>query len=123
MATTQHTLSELTAEAEHTARRVSLYQQRLYAGRWDQRRLAELEREAAGAAARLRSARAAPTTVAADGERRQPDLAAAMRDVSARLRAPGLTNPDRMVLLQRQAEFGDLRDALELRARRAGRAG
>jgi hypothetical protein len=118
----QHTLSELTAEAEHTARRVSLYQQRVYTGRGDQRRLAELEREAAGAAARLHSAQAAPATVAAEGERRQPDLAAALREVSAQLRAPGLKNPDRMVLLQRQAELGDLRDALELRARRAAPA-
>jgi hypothetical protein len=48
---------ELTAEASHTASRVALYQQKLYAGRGDQRRLAELQREAAGAAERLALAR------------------------------------------------------------------
>jgi hypothetical protein len=48
---------ELTAEAHHTASRVALYQQKLYAGRGDQRRLAELQREAAGAAERLALAR------------------------------------------------------------------
>jgi hypothetical protein len=48
---------ELTAEARHTADRVKLYQQKLYAGRGDARRLAELQREAAGAAERLALAR------------------------------------------------------------------
>jgi hypothetical protein len=51
-------LAELTAEADHTANRVALYQQKLYAGRGDVRRLAELQREAAGAAERLSLARA-----------------------------------------------------------------
>jgi hypothetical protein len=46
-------LAELTAEATHTASRVALYEQKLYSGRGDERRLAELRREAAGAAERL----------------------------------------------------------------------
>lgn len=46
-------LAELKADAAHTATRVALYQQKLYAGRGDLRRLAELQREAAGAAERL----------------------------------------------------------------------
>jgi hypothetical protein len=50
-------LAQLTAEADHTATRVALYQQKLYAGRGDVRRLAELQREAAGAAERLSLAR------------------------------------------------------------------
>jgi hypothetical protein len=49
---------ELTAEAGHTASRVALYEQKVYAGRGDARRLAELQREAAGAAERLALARA-----------------------------------------------------------------
>ena len=49
---------ELSAEASHTASRVALYQQKLYAGRGEARRLAELQREAAGAAERLALARA-----------------------------------------------------------------
>jgi hypothetical protein len=48
---------ELSAEVRHTAERVALYQQKLYAGRGDARRLAELQREAAGAAERLALAR------------------------------------------------------------------
>lgn len=48
---------ELKAEATHTADRVALYQQKLYSGRGDERRYAELQREAAGAAARLALAR------------------------------------------------------------------
>jgi hypothetical protein len=56
---------ELSAEASHTASRVALYQQKLYAGRGDERRLTELQREAAGAAERLAlaQARQAATTV------------------------------------------------------------
>ena len=50
-------LAELEHEARHTATRVALYRQKLYAGRGDTRRLAELEREAAGAAQRRRTAR------------------------------------------------------------------
>jgi hypothetical protein len=49
---------ELTAEARHTADRVALYERKLYAGRGEARRLAELQREAAGAAERLALARA-----------------------------------------------------------------
>lgn len=45
-------------------------------------------------------------------------LADAMREVTGRLDAPGLEGRERMRLLQRQAELGDLRDELELRARR-----
>jgi hypothetical protein len=65
MAGRDASLAELTAEATHTASRVALYEQKLYAGRGDERRLAELRREAAGAAERLALARsraaAAPT--------------------------------------------------------------
>jgi hypothetical protein len=43
---------DLAAEARRAANRVALYQQRVYAGRADGRRLAELQREAAGAAER-----------------------------------------------------------------------
>jgi hypothetical protein len=50
------TLAELVAEARHATERVALYRQRLYAGRGDLRRLAELERVAEGAASRLRLA-------------------------------------------------------------------
>lgn len=44
--------AELDAEARHAAERLALYQQRVYAGRADGRRLAELQRAAAGAADR-----------------------------------------------------------------------
>ena len=54
---------ELTAEADHTARRVALYQQKLYAGRGEAHRLAELQREAAGAAERLTLARSRAAAV------------------------------------------------------------
>jgi hypothetical protein len=47
-------LAELRAEAHHAADRVALQRQKLYAGRGDARRLAELERIAAGAVERLR---------------------------------------------------------------------
>jgi hypothetical protein len=49
---------------------------------------------------------------------RRGGLTDALRDVAERLDAPGLASTDRMKLLQRQAELGDLRDELELRARR-----
>jgi hypothetical protein len=49
-------LTELRAEAQHAAERVALQRQKLYAGRGDARRLAELERMASGAADRLRLA-------------------------------------------------------------------
>jgi hypothetical protein len=113
----QPDVRDLTAEAEHAARRVSLYQQRLYAGKGDAKRLAELEREAEGAARRLRSARAGGAKPAEDGARRRPDLVSALQECGDRLRDPSLTHDDRMALLQRQAELGDLRDALALRAR------
>ena len=57
-------LAELKADADHTASRVALYQQKLYAGRGEVRRLDELKREAAGAAERLARGRA---RAAADG--------------------------------------------------------
>jgi hypothetical protein len=44
--------AELDAEARHAAERVALYQQRIYSGRADGRRLPELQRVAAGAAER-----------------------------------------------------------------------
>ncbi|HWH93551.1 MAG TPA: hypothetical protein VNT03_06790 [Baekduia sp.] len=50
-------LAELEHEARHTTSRVALYQQKLYSGRGDTRRLAELQREEAGAAERLARAR------------------------------------------------------------------
>lgn len=45
-------------------------------------------------------------------------LSEAMHDVSAKLDAPGLVTGERMRLLQRQAELGDLRDELAVRRRR-----
>jgi hypothetical protein len=50
------TLAELRALAEHASQRVALYRRKMYLGRGDARRLAELERIAAGAADRLRRA-------------------------------------------------------------------
>jgi hypothetical protein len=38
--------------------------------------------------------------------------------VAAQLASPSVTGPQRMALLRRQAELGDLRDALIERARR-----
>jgi hypothetical protein len=54
-------LSELSAEARHATARVALEQQRLYSGKGDLRRLAELKRMAAGATDRLEKAKAAAT--------------------------------------------------------------
>ena len=51
------TLAELQALADHAAQRLALYRRRMYLGRGDARRLAELERIATGAANRLRRAR------------------------------------------------------------------
>jgi hypothetical protein len=51
--------AELVAEARYAADRVALYRQRLYRGDGDPRRLAELERIAAGARERLERHRAA----------------------------------------------------------------
>lgn len=50
-------LAELRAEADHARDKLALYRRKLYAGRGDMRRLAELEREAAGASGRLTRAR------------------------------------------------------------------
>jgi hypothetical protein len=50
-------LAELKALADHAGRRVMLYRRRTYVGRGDPDRLAELERIAKGATARLRRAR------------------------------------------------------------------
>ena len=52
-------LAELQALAEHSARRLALYRRRMYLGRGDAQRLAELERIAKGAADRLHRAQAA----------------------------------------------------------------
>ena len=109
-------LAELVAEARYAIDRVATYRQRLYIGKGEPRRLAELERIAAGAQERLEVYRAAAADPGNAG--RQGDLAAALRDVAERLDAPGLSSTDRMTLLQRQAELGDLRDELEVRARR-----
>jgi hypothetical protein len=52
----ESSLPELRAEARYAADRLSIYRQRMYGGRGDLRRLAELERVAEGAAGRLRRA-------------------------------------------------------------------
>lgn len=49
-------------------------------------------------------------------------LAEALADVSTKLDAPGLDGGVRKRLLQRQAELGDLRDELAVRARRQATA-
>jgi hypothetical protein len=51
-------LEELRAEAEHAAQRLTLYRRKVLLGQGEPRRLAELERTAVGAAARLRRAQA-----------------------------------------------------------------
>ena len=50
-------VAELKALSDHAAQRLALYRRRVYLGRGDLRRLAELERIAKGAADRLRRAR------------------------------------------------------------------
>lgn len=40
--------------------------------------------------------------------------------VAAKLDTPGITREERLALLRRQAQLGDLRDALAQRERRAG---
>lgn len=47
-------------------------------------------------------------------------IARQMETLSQRLDSPKLTGQQRMALLRRQAELGDLRDALAERARRSG---
>jgi hypothetical protein len=59
-------LAELEADAHHATERVALYQQKLYSGRGEVRRLDELKREAAGAADRLARGRAKAAAVAHD---------------------------------------------------------
>jgi hypothetical protein len=56
----------------------------------------------------------------AGGANVEVGLQDALRDVRGRLDTPGLDNGERMRLLQRQAELGDLRDELAQRARRRG---
>jgi hypothetical protein len=56
MASNNPSVGELRALAEHSARRLALYRRRMYLGRGDPQRLAELERIAKGAADRLRRA-------------------------------------------------------------------
>lgn len=68
--------------------------------------------QAARAAAEARSATTDPAVGVVTG------LATALHDVAIQLDAPGLAGAQRMRLLQRQAELGDLRDELELRTRR-----
>lgn len=104
--------AELAAEARYAADRVSLYQQRVFAGRADGRRLAELQRVAAGAATRAaRHGDVAPAKA-------DMTLEEALIDVSVKLDDPTLDTRSRKLLLQRQAELGDLRDELAVRARR-----
>jgi hypothetical protein len=50
-------IEDLEAEAVHARGRLALYKRRVYLGRGDCRRLAELQRELAGSEARLRGAR------------------------------------------------------------------
>jgi hypothetical protein len=57
MASPPPSLDELRALSEHAAHRLALYRRRMYVGRGDPQRLAELERIAQGAAERLRRAR------------------------------------------------------------------
>jgi hypothetical protein len=113
----EQSLAELVAEARHATDRVALYRQRLYRGVGEPRRLAELERIASGARKRLDRRRAKEDAQLASGQR--PDkVADVLRDVTDRLDAPDLSRTERMKLLQRQAALGDLRDELDLRARR-----
>ena len=112
-----HTEAHLAAETRYAADRVALYRQRLYAGTGERQRLAELERAASGAAERLARHRATADDSAQDAGLRAK-LSVALDDVGKRLSAPGLGRDERMALLQRQAEFGDLRDEIALRDRR-----
>ena len=50
-------IEDLEAEAVHARGRLALYKRRIYLGRGDCRRLAELQRELAGSEARLRGAK------------------------------------------------------------------
>jgi hypothetical protein len=117
-----HTEAQLAAEARYAADRVALYQQRLYAGTGELRRLAELERVAAGAAERLAHQRAKGDDSGRDAGLRA-NLSVALDDVGERLSKPGLDRDERIALLQRQAELGDLRDEIALRDRRRAATG
>src|SRR3954447_24574872 len=84
-----HTEAHLAAEARYATDRVALYQQRMYTGTGEARRLAELERAAAGGTERLRAHEAAFDVQPASSPPRQ-DLASALEDVGVRLEADGL---------------------------------
>jgi hypothetical protein len=49
------------------------------------------------------------------------DVLKELETVADKLAAPGLTSEKRLALLRRQAQLGDLRDALADRSRRAAR--
>ena len=117
----EHTEAHLAAEARYASDRVALYRQRLYAGSGEVRRLDELERIASGAAERLARHRATVDGSSRDGTLRA-NLAGALAEVGERLSAHGLGSDERMALLQRQAELGDLRDEIALRDRRRASA-
>ncbi len=64
-------IDELRAQADHSRQRAALYRRKILIGRGESRRLDELERVAAGAASRLRTAVAradAPSTRGPDHE-------------------------------------------------------
>jgi hypothetical protein len=52
----------------------------------------------------------------------QPELVKELAGVAEKLDSPRLTGEKRMALLRRQAQLGDLRDALAERERRAAAA-
>lgn len=56
------TVAELTALARHATDRVALYRRKLFAGRGEPQRLAELQRVADGAVKRLRRAKSPEET-------------------------------------------------------------
>lgn len=56
------TEEELAAQVAYAAERLALYRRRIYAGRGDPKRLAELERELHGAQLRQRAAKAPVST-------------------------------------------------------------
>jgi hypothetical protein len=87
----QQTLAQLVAESRYADDRVALYRQRMYRGDGESRRLAELERIAAGARNRLDLHRVAADDAGTDG--RPGGLTDALRDVAERLDVPGLRQP------------------------------
>ena len=64
-------LTELRALVAHAEQRLALYRRRVYLGRGDPRRLAELERELTGARGRLRTAKDRTAAGAAVSTERQ----------------------------------------------------